>query len=156
MWYKHHALPMSNRLWCSWRLLIEEVEKRIRLLHRSPWLKWKFQGFLSTFDMDKLGKIHRLRWKEQCVKISTTFKFKGNLLNTNEDANQSINQSFINSAGHKLTVQILTTKDCKGPQTNMPKNVGSIKTWSAKMKSRHIKFCKENTAMLIVLRKNKL
>ena len=33
-------------------------------------------------------------------------------------------------------VQTLTTKDCKGPQTNMPKNVGSIKTWSAKMKSR--------------------
>ena len=25
-------------------------------------------------------------------------------------------------------VQTLTTKDCKGPQTNMPKNVGSIKT----------------------------
>ena len=26
------------------------------------------------------------------------------------------------------TLQTLTTKDCKGPQTNMPKNVGSIKT----------------------------
>ena len=25
-------------------------------------------------------------------------------------------------------VQTLTTKDCKGPQTNMPQNVGSIKT----------------------------
>ena len=25
-------------------------------------------------------------------------------------------------------VQTLTTKDCKGPQTNMPENVGSIKT----------------------------
>ena len=25
-------------------------------------------------------------------------------------------------------VQTLTIKDCKGPQTNMPKNVGSIKT----------------------------
>ena len=25
-------------------------------------------------------------------------------------------------------VQTLATKDCKGPQTNMPKNVGSIKT----------------------------
>ena len=25
-------------------------------------------------------------------------------------------------------VQTLTTRDCKGPQTNMPKNVGSIKT----------------------------
>ena len=58
--------------------------------------------------MDKLGKIHRLRWKEQCVKVSTwTFNFEGNLLKTNEDANQSINQSinqsFLNSAGHKLT-----------------------------------------------------
>ena len=52
------------------------------------------------------------------------------------------------------SVQTLTTKDCKGPQTNMPENVGSIKTWSAKMKSRHIKFCKQNTAMLIVLREN--
>ena len=25
-------------------------------------------------------------------------------------------------------IQTLTIKDCKGPQTNMPKNVGSIKT----------------------------
>ena len=25
-------------------------------------------------------------------------------------------------------IQTLTTMDCKGPQTNMPKNVGSIKT----------------------------
>ena len=25
-------------------------------------------------------------------------------------------------------LQTLTTKDCKGPQTNMPKNVGSINT----------------------------
>ena len=36
----------------------------------------------------------------------------------------------------------------------MLENVGSIKTWSAKRKSRHIKFCKQNTAMLIVLREN--
>ena len=36
----------------------------------------------------------------------------------------------------------------------MPENVGSIKTWSAKLKSRHIKFCKQNTVMLIVLREN--
>ena len=27
-----------------------------------------------------------------------------------------------------FSVQTLTTKDCKGPQTNMPKNIGSIKT----------------------------
>ena len=38
----------------------------------------------------------------------------------------------------------------------MPKNVGSIKTLSAKMTSKHIKFCKQNTAMLIVLRENEL
>ena len=31
-------------------------------------------------------------------------------------------------------VQTLTTRDCKGPQTNMPKNVGSIKTWSENIK----------------------
>ena len=29
----------------------------------------------------------------------------------------------------------------------MPKNVGSIKTLSAKMTSKHVKFCKQNTAM---------
>ena len=51
-------------------------------------------------------------------------------------------------------VKTLTTKDSKGPQTNMPRNVGSIKTWSAKMTSRHIKLCKQNTAMLIVLREH--
>ena len=27
----------------------------------------------------------------------------------------------------------LTIKDCKGPQTNMPKNAGSTNTWSAKI-----------------------
>ena len=37
----------------------------------------------------------------------------------------------------------------------MPKKGGSIKTWSAKMKSRHIKFCNQNhAAMLIVLRED--
>ena len=53
-----------------------------------------------------------------------------------------------------IMIQTLTTKDCKGLQTNMPKNVGSTKTLSAKLKSRHITFCKQNTAMLIVLREN--
>ena len=38
-----------------------------------------------------------------------------------------------------ILVQTSTTKDCKGPQTHTPKNVGSINTWSAKMISRHIK-----------------
>ena len=33
----------------------------------------------------------------------------------------------------KLKVQTLTIKDCKRPQTNVPKNAGSIKTWSAKI-----------------------
>ena len=27
-----------------------------------------------------------------------------------------------------LEIQTFTTKDCKGPQTNMPENVGSVKT----------------------------
>ena len=36
-----------------------------------------------------------------------------------------------------LCVQTLSTKDRKGPQTNMP-NVGSIKTRSAKLLSRNI------------------
>ena len=31
-----------------------------------------------------------------------------------------------NSMNIFLRVQTLTTRDCKGPQTNMPKNVGSI------------------------------
>ena len=29
---------------------------------------------------------------------------------------------------NRVTGQTLTTRDCKAPQTNMPKNVGSIKT----------------------------
>ena len=51
--------------------------------------------------------------------------------------------SRVSLACSRLKVQTLTTnkrewafslasKDCKGPQTNMPKNVGSTKTWSAK------------------------
>ena len=40
--------------------------------------------------------------------------------------------------------------------TNVPKNIGSIKIWPAKITSRHIKFCKQNTAMLILLRENLL
>ena len=40
------------------------------------------------------------------------------------------------NVNRRFLVQILTTKDCKGQQTNVPKNVGSIKTRSAKMKSR--------------------
>ena len=49
-------------------------------------------------------------------------------------------QAFIERKKIKIRVQTLITRDCKGPQANMPENVGSIKTWSAKMKSRHIKF----------------
>ena len=48
-------------------------------------------------------------------------------------------------------VQTLTTKDCKGPQTDMPKNVGSIKTWSAKMKSRRIFFPRVFSACCAIL-----
>ena len=38
----------------------------------------------------------------------------------------------------------------------MPKNVGTIKTWSAKITSRQFKFCKQSTAILIVLGKSYL
>ena len=32
------------------------------------------------------------------------------------------------NGNRRFLVQTLTTKDCKGPQTNVPKNVGSMKT----------------------------
>ena len=34
-----------------------------------------------------------------------------------------------------IKLQTLTTRDCKGPQTNMPKNVGSLKTWGPFLES---------------------
>ena len=34
---------------------------------------------------------------------------------------------FVEIMGSERQVQTLTTKDCKGPQTNMPKNVGFMK-----------------------------
>ena len=38
-----------------------------------------------------------------------------------------------------MLTRILTTKDCKELQTNIPQNLGSIKkTWSAKIPYRHI------------------
>jgi len=40
---------------------------------------------------------------------------------------------FISAFLTDITGYTLTTRDCKGPQTNMPKNVGSIMTWSAKI-----------------------
>ena len=40
--------------------------------------------FSSTFDMDKLGKIHPFCWKEDFL-ISIIAKFANDLLNTNED-----------------------------------------------------------------------
>ena len=38
--------------------------------------------------------------------------------------------SWVNSVPEifKIVVQTLTTRDCNGPQTNMPENVGSVKT----------------------------
>ena len=35
---------------------------------------------------------------------------------------------FMKKKIDKIIIQTLTTRDCKGPQTNMPKNAGSIKT----------------------------
>ena len=40
--------------------------------------------FSSTFDMDKLGKIHPFCWKEDFL-ISKIAKFANDLLKTNED-----------------------------------------------------------------------
>ena len=40
--------------------------------------------FFSTFDMDKLGKIHPFCWKEDFL-ISKIAKFANDLLKTNED-----------------------------------------------------------------------
>ena len=40
--------------------------------------------FFSTFDMYKLGKIRRHRWKERLT-ISIIAKFESDLLKTNED-----------------------------------------------------------------------
>ena len=40
--------------------------------------------FSSTFDMDKLGKIHWFCWKEDFL-ISEIAKFANDLLKTNED-----------------------------------------------------------------------
>ena len=35
---------------------------------------------------------------------------------------------FMKKKIDEIIIQTLTTRDCKGPQTNMPKNAGSIKT----------------------------
>ena len=40
--------------------------------------------FFSTFDMDKLGKIHPFCWKEDFL-ICKIAKFANDLLKTNED-----------------------------------------------------------------------
>ena len=63
--------------------------------------------------------------------------FKGSLIAYNRQKREIKDRRIVK---YQQGVRI-TTKDCKGPQTNMPKNVGSIKTWSAKIASRHIKFC---------------
>ena len=81
---------------------------------RSP-LRWKPWKFLAVRILDKLCSgfsYFRVRasWLYQICRANFVYWINWYLLQT------------------------WTTKDCKGPQTNMPKNVGSIKTWSAKMK----------------------
>ena len=44
-----------------------------------------------------------------------------------EASEVSISEAF-SRTGYNISVQTLTTRDCTGPQTNMLKNVGSIKT----------------------------
>ena len=56
-----------------------------------------FDGFFSTFDLDKLGKIRRHHWKE-LLKISKIAKFECDLLKTNEDSapqSREILQTFV-------------------------------------------------------------
>ena len=36
---------------------------------------------------------------------------------------------LLNNQGQENKVQTLTTKDCKGPQTNMPENVENKHSW---------------------------
>ena len=61
--------------------------------------------FSSTFDMDKLGKIHPFCWKEDFL-ISKIAKFANDLLKTNEDIgpqSPKILQMFVLwVGGHKL------------------------------------------------------
>ena len=71
--------------------------------------------FFSTFDMDKLGKIHPFCWKEDFL-ISKIAKFANDLLKTNEDIgpqSPKILQMFVlwRGGGHKLATN--HTNVCK-------------------------------------------
>ena len=74
--------------------------------------------FSSTFDMDKLGKIHPFCWKEDFL-ISKIAKFANDLLKTNEDIgpqSPKILQMFVfweggGGGGHKLATN--HTNVCK-------------------------------------------
>ena len=73
--------------------------------------------FFSTFDMDKLGKIHPFCWKEDFL-ISKIAKFANDLLKTNEDIgpqSPKILQTFVllgvSGGGHKLATSY--TNVCK-------------------------------------------
>ena len=72
--------------------------------------------FFSTFDMDKLGKIHPFCWKEDFL-ISKIAKFANDLLKTNEDIgpqSPKILQTFVllgGGGGHKLATSY--TNVCK-------------------------------------------
>ena len=77
--------------------------------------------FSSTFDMDKLGKIHPFCWKEDFL-ISKIAKFANDLLKTNEDIgpqSPKILQMFVlwggeGGRGHKLATN--HTNVCKFSQ----------------------------------------
>ena len=56
-----------------------------------------FTIFLSTFDMDKFGKIRRQHWKGR-LKISKISKFESDLLKSYKDAapqSREILQTFV-------------------------------------------------------------
>ena len=57
------------------------------------------------------------------MKISENHK-----LNDDNHAHEDDNDDDDDGDDDDNEVQTLTTRDCKGPQTNMPKNVGSVKT----------------------------
>ena len=91
--------------------------------HRITSYTWNFQNFtcvitiLVKFDIHFLG----LPW-EIFIAVATD-----DLLHLKHLKNV------------KKNVQTLTTRACNGTQANMPKNVGSVKTWSAKIKKECLK-----------------
>ena len=95
------------------------------------WLRW-IENILSRFWKAILTSIkyNQQRKKLQCLYEN---QMSNNFLKTDVLKKYMNCKLKLHSKGPVLTKLTLTIKDCKGPQTNMPKNAGSIKTWSAKI-----------------------